>query len=88
MTEITNELIYEVLKQVQGGQTALRGEVTELRGEISVINRKFGVVAENLNSMRQDLHKLQNDLSVVALAVDEHSHRLDALEGRSPALQS
>jgi peptidoglycan hydrolase CwlO-like protein len=88
MVEITNELIFQVLKEVQSGQTALRAEVTELRGEVSVINRKLGVVAENLNSMRQDLHKLQNDVQVIALAVDEHSHRLDALEARSPTLQS
>lgn len=60
-----------------------------IRTELAELGRKVGVLAESMVSMRtqiaelrSDVHGLQTDLRMVAIAVDEHTVRLDRIEAR------
>jgi hypothetical protein len=75
MVEVTNQLIYKLMLDIQAGQEAL--------------THKVGTIAASMVSMTKrldDLDRKIDDLTtstrLIAVAVDEHSHRLDRIEKR------
>jgi tetrahydromethanopterin S-methyltransferase subunit G len=68
MTEVTNELMYEVLKQIQDRLTALERKVDEVKSEIQAVR------IHSL-AMQQDI---QNIYSILV----RHDARLDRIERR------
>jgi hypothetical protein len=62
---------------------------SEMQAGFEVINSKIGALAGSLVGITRDIHGLQRDVSslkdnvaVLAVAVDEHTHRLDRIEKR------
>lgn len=53
MTQVTNDLIYEILKQLQTGQT-------ELRTLLSDHTRQFIRIREDINALRGDDLRLES----------------------------
>jgi hypothetical protein len=81
MGEVTLELIY---RQMQAGQNELKAALAAVRDEQALTNRKIGAMAEGMVSMSKRLDDLGQQMHMVALAVDEHTTRLNAIERPQP----
>lgn len=68
MAEVTNELMYEVLKQLQADTASLKLGQTEIKGELQAL--RGHVVA-----IQQDIHNIYATLV-------RHETRLDRIERR------
>jgi DNA anti-recombination protein RmuC len=68
MADISNQLIYEILKQIQDRLGNVDSKVTELKGEMQAFRG-------HLVSMQQDVHNIYTIL-------DRHDGRLDRIERR------
>ena len=84
MAEQTDNLVIEMLRAIRAEQESMR---MEFRTDIAELNLKVGTLAQSMVSMRKDINGLEdavrgmgNDMRVIALAVDEHTHRLDRIE--------
>ncbi|HEV7285002.1 MAG TPA: hypothetical protein VGN75_09095 [Kaistia sp.] len=76
MADVTNELIYEVLKSI--------------RNDVTRIDHKTDEIKAELQAMRGHMIALQTDLHNIYVTLDRHETRLDRIERRlelsSPAL--
>jgi outer membrane murein-binding lipoprotein Lpp len=84
MAEVTNELIYKLMLEIQAEQKAMRAAI---HAEQEVLTAKVGTLAEGMVSMRKqidglrdDVHALRTDVQMIAIAVDQHTTRLDHIE--------
>jgi predicted nucleic acid-binding Zn-ribbon protein len=68
MPEVTNDLIYEVLKKVQEDGSRTREDVRGMREELSAIRG-------HMLSMQRDIHNIYDRL-------EDHGRRLDRIERR------
>jgi DNA repair ATPase RecN len=68
MAEVSNDLIYEVLKQIQERLGNVDSKVTELKAEMQAFRG-------HLVSLQQDVHNIYTIL-------DRHDARLDRIERR------
>ena len=71
MAEVTNELIYEVLKQIQDrvariddGQRSIREELTALRGHQLAMQRDIYNIHERLDMMDKRLDRIERRLEL------------------------
>jgi hypothetical protein len=75
----TNELL---AKQMQTGFAEIKTELAAVREEQALTSRKIGAMAESMVAMNKRLDDLSQQMRMVALAVDEHTTRLDQIEKR------
>jgi hypothetical protein len=68
MAEVTNELMFEVLKQVQSDVTGIKETLPETNA--------------SLNAVRIHMVGLQQDISNIYTALTRHDARLDRIERR------
>lgn len=68
MAEVTNELMYEILKSIQGDVRLLKDGVGEIRHEIV--------------SLRLSQMSMQNDIHNIYGILARHDERLDRIERR------
>jgi septal ring factor EnvC (AmiA/AmiB activator) len=68
MAEVTNELIYEVLKQMQG--------------DIGRLDRGLMEIKAELVSVRVHIVAIQNDINNIYTILGDHGARLDRIERR------
>lgn len=68
MAEITNDLIFELLKRIQG-------EITELRSDVREVRQEVNVIRGHLASLQSDIHNIYGILS-------RHDERLIRIERR------
>ena len=68
MTEVTNELMYELLKRVHHEQSELRMDVSEIKTELNVIRG-------HMIGIQTDIHNIYGILG-------RHDERLDRIERR------
>jgi predicted nucleic acid-binding Zn-ribbon protein len=73
MVEVTNELIYKLMLEIQAEQKTMRAEQKELA-------LKVGTIADAMVSVNKRLDDLTTSTRLIAVAVDDHSHRLDRIE--------
>lgn len=73
MTEITNELIYEVLKTVQRDGAAVRNDVADLKHQMT--------------SVRGHLIAIEQDISNIYAKLGDHDDRLERIETRLGLLE-
>lgn len=99
MTDQPENLVIEILRTIRSDQTEIRAEIQGLRSET---NLKIGTLAESMVSMRKDINGLitrmgsleiavegvRTDIRMIALAVDEHSRRLDGVESRLDKIEA
>ncbi|MDF2619447.1 MAG: hypothetical protein K0S00_2106 [Xanthobacteraceae bacterium] len=74
MAEVTNELIYEVLKAIQRDVAETRHSVSEVKVE--------------LNAMRGHLIAMQQDIHNIYATLTRHEVRLDRIERRLELTES
>jgi DNA anti-recombination protein RmuC len=68
MAEVTNELMYELMKSIRGEVVAVRSEVRELKSE--------------MQAMRGHMLATQQDIANIYSILGDHSHRLERIERR------
>ncbi|MPZ40746.1 MAG: hypothetical protein GEU95_22385 [Rhizobiales bacterium] len=68
MAEVTNELIYEVLKQLQDWMTKFESKMDEVKAE--------------LQALRNHSMAIQQDTSNIYTMLGRHENRLDRIERR------
>jgi septal ring factor EnvC (AmiA/AmiB activator) len=68
MTEVTNEIIFEVLKKIQA-------DVAHIKGRVDDHDQQF-------IALREQLHGLQGDLLRIDRQAASVSHRLERIERR------
>jgi archaellum component FlaC len=68
MTEVTNELMFELLKQIQARLDAIEHGIREVKQE--------------LNSVRVHILGMQNDIHNIYGILGRHDERLDRIERR------
>lgn len=68
MAEITNELMYELLKKMQGDISPMRSDIRDVKQEINAMRG-------TMVSMQQDIHNIYGILF-------QHGERLDRIERR------
>jgi capsule polysaccharide export protein KpsE/RkpR len=77
MGEVTLELIY---KHMQAEQAEIKAELAAVRAEQETTSAKIGTLAASMVSMRKQIDDLTTTTRLIAVAVDDHSHRLDRIE--------
>jgi hypothetical protein len=77
MVEVSNELIYKLMLEIQGEQKALRADMD---AGFEALTAKVGTVASGMVSVNKQLDDLTTATRLIAVAVDDHSHRLDRIE--------
>jgi len=80
MGDVSLEMIWKRLEEMQAAQAALYAEVREVRAEQTRTNEKLDAQSTTLVSIRRDLHRMQSEVATLLSAVDDHSRRLSALE--------
>jgi tetrahydromethanopterin S-methyltransferase subunit G len=89
MAEVSNELIYKLMLEIQDGQQ-------QARAEQETLTARVGTVATSLVSMMKRLDDIDarmtvfslrqqeqtNTIRLVAVAGDDHTHRLDKIDSR------
>ena len=80
MAEISNELIYKLMLEIQAEQKAMRADIAAVRQEQTRTNEKLDAQSTTLVGIRRDLHRMQSEVATLLSAVDDHSRRLSALE--------
>ena len=73
MAEITNELIYEILKRIQQDIAAIRSDQREMRAELIAIRT-------HQLAMQQDIHNLYTAVAGWSQRVERIERRLDLVE--------
>jgi DNA anti-recombination protein RmuC len=73
MAEVTNELIYEVLKQIQDRLSGVDHKVDELKTEMQAVRG-------HLIAMQQDIHNIYASIGRLDLRVDRIERRLELVE--------
>jgi predicted nucleic acid-binding Zn-ribbon protein len=75
MAEISNELIYEVLKAVQARLVQVDGKADENKTDMMAVRSQ-------LTAVHHDLLSIHQELSGVQATLIRHEHRLDRIERR------
>ncbi len=73
--------------EMRAEQAEMRAEQAEMRAEQAEMSAKLGSMAQSMVSMRKDIGRLDDavqglraDVRMIAIAVDEHTNRLDKIE--------
>ncbi len=73
MTEITNELNYEILKSLQKGQA-------EIKAILSEHTRQFIKIREDINNLRSDDLRRETMQAQIDVRLDRIEARLDLID--------
>jgi len=65
MTEVTNELIYEVLKSVQAQVALLRDDMDNVKARLTSIDTRLGLVHTDMAHQSERLDRLEFRISRV-----------------------
>jgi hypothetical protein len=86
MGEVSLEMIWKRLDELQAGQAAIRAGVEALRAETG---QKMGALAQTLVGVQRDIRGMQRDVrqlddrvATLGIAMDAHTDRLDQIEER------
>lgn len=82
MTEPTNDLILNVMRDVQAGLASVRNEMGELRTEVVKNTHQVKNVAQGMVSLGVQVRRLAGDMETIGFAVDAHTTRLGRIEQR------
>ncbi|MBV8401728.1 MAG: hypothetical protein JOZ58_24645 [Acetobacteraceae bacterium] len=84
MAEVSNELIYKLMLDIQAEQKTMRAHIdagfADIRAEQEALSVKVGTIADSMVSMRKQMDDQTTSTRLIAVAVDEHSHRLERIE--------
>jgi predicted nucleic acid-binding Zn-ribbon protein len=71
-----------ILKQLAAIRDDIASARAETRADIDHLNHKVGTIAQTLVAVQRDVSVLKDSVGTLAIAIDEHSRRLDRIEKR------
>lgn len=74
MTQITNELVYEILKQLQAGQGEIKADVRDVKSQLASIENYIAT--------------MHGDQAPTGIKVDDVIARIERLEKRTGLLDT
>jgi predicted RNase H-like nuclease (RuvC/YqgF family) len=80
MGDISLEMIWKRLEELQAGQAALHADLRDVRSELAILNDKVEGMAQTIIGIRRDVRSLQSEVATLSTAVDGHTHRLERIE--------
>lgn len=75
MVEVSNELIYKLMLEIQAGQEALTHKVGAMA--VSMVS-----LTKRLDDLDKKVAELTTSTQLIAVAVDDHTHQLAAMNTR------
>ncbi|HTV28233.1 MAG TPA: hypothetical protein VMF32_10675 [Xanthobacteraceae bacterium] len=72
MGDVSLEMIWKRLEQLQTGQDAIRAELKDVRAEIADLNETVRAFAKSQISMQRDISRLNDRVTILTAAIDEH----------------
>jgi chromosome segregation ATPase len=82
MGEVSLDMIWKRPADVQAGQQATDGKIGTLAESMVSMRKRIDDIAQEIGEMRGDVRSLRADVRTVAIAVDQHSQRLEEIEKR------
>jgi tetrahydromethanopterin S-methyltransferase subunit G len=79
MVEVTNELIYKLMLEIQGEQKAMRADI---HAEQEALTQKVSTIATAMVSINKRLDDLDASNRLIAVAVDDHTHQFAMMNTR------
>jgi len=79
MAEVSNELIYKLMLEIQAEQKAMRADI---HAEQEALTHKVGTMATAMVSMTKRLDDLDASNRLIAVAVDDHTHQIAGMNTR------
>ena len=78
MAEISNELIYKLMLDIQSEQKAMRADMQAgddaIRAELATLNETVRALAKSNVSIQRDISTLKDRVTILTVAVDEGPH--------------
>jgi hypothetical protein len=65
MTQITNELIYEVLKSIQAQVAIVREDITSIKARLTSLDSHFGLVHTDMALVSERMDRLESHMGRV-----------------------
>ena len=87
MTEVSNELIYKLMLEIQAEQKAARAGQEAIQTELTAVREGQNVLASGMVSMRKQMDDLITGTRLIALSVDDHTHQLGDIKTRLDAIE-
>jgi hypothetical protein len=82
MADVSNELIYTLMLDIQAGQEALTHKVGTVATALLSMSKRLDDLDGSMNVFSRRQQELTNTTQLIAVAVDDHTHRLDKIEVR------
>ena len=80
MGDVSLEMIWKRLEELQAGQAALHVDLRDVRSEFATLNDKVEGMAQTIIGIRRDVRSLQSEVATLSTAVDGQTHRLERIE--------
>jgi uncharacterized coiled-coil DUF342 family protein len=89
MTEEPHNLILEQLRAIRAEQAetshkigALAESMVSMRKQIAALGGEVDKLRGEMDALRGEVHAMRADMRMIAIAVDEHTARLERIEKR------
>lgn len=73
-------MIWKRLEEMQAGQQATDAKIGALAESMVSMRKRLDDIAEEIGELRGDVRSLRADVRTIAIAVDQHTTRLDQME--------
>jgi hypothetical protein len=80
MVEVTNELIYKLMLEIQVGQEATTHKIGAIAETLVGLKRDIFTLDARMDSLEVSVHRIGKDIATITIAVDEHTRRLERIE--------
>ena len=80
MGEISLDMIWKRLADMQVGQQATDAKIGTLAESMVSMRKRIDDIAQEIGGLRGDVRSLRGDVRMTAIAVDQHTTRLDRIE--------
>lgn len=80
MAEEPTNLVLVKLDEIRREQQALTHKVGAIAETLIGIKREIKMVGNRLENVEISVHRVGNDIGTLAVAIDEHTHRLNEIE--------
>jgi hypothetical protein len=80
MGEISIDLVMKRLDDVLTGQRVMDGKIGVLAESMVSMRKGIDDIAQEVGGTRLEVHNLRADVRTIAIAVDQHTTRLDEIE--------
>ena len=82
MTDETANLVLEQLRAIRAEQAQTNLKIGTLAESMIAMRKQIDELRGDVDALRRDVHSIRSDIRMIAIAVDQHTARLDRIEVR------